>query len=131
MSFEVALQAAVRVALLAEPAIAAEANGVHLERPVRATVPYLVIGEMISADWSVKGVRGREVRLLVRVHDEGESWTRAAGLQGAVSRAIEALPRTLDDWRLGSVTFLRSRTLRDGTNGWIGTVEYRVRAMEG
>jgi hypothetical protein len=130
MSFEVVLHGAVRAALSAEPAIAVEANGVHLERPVRATVPYVVIGEVISVDWSVKSASGREVRLLVRVHDEGESWARAARLQDAVSRAIEALPRELSGWRLGSVAFLRSRTLRDGTNGWIGTVEYRLRAME-
>lgn len=130
MSFEAELHAALLAVLAAEPVIAAEANGVHLERPVRASVPYLVIGEMISADWSVKGSNGREVRLIVHVQDEGESWTRAAGLQGAVSRAIEALPRELGGWQLGSVMFLRSRTLREGTRGWIGTVEYRVRAME-
>jgi hypothetical protein len=130
MSFEVELHTALRAALAAEPGIAAEANGVHLERPVRASVPYLVIGEMISADWSAKGMCGREVRLIVRVHDEGESWARAAGLQGAVSRAVEALPRQLEGWQLGGVTFLRSRTLREGTSGWIGAVEYRVRAME-
>lgn len=126
MSFEAELQDAVVTAL----SEIGDANGVHLERPVRASVPYFVLGELIAVDWSVKGARGREVRLLVRAHDEGESWTRAAALLGAASRAVEQLPRQLGDWRLGSVTFLRSRTLRDGSNGWVGTVEYRIRAME-
>lgn len=130
MSFEAELQAAALAILESEPEIVAQANGVHLERPVRATTPYLVLGELISADWSVKGARGREVRLLVRVHDEGDSWARVTGLQEAAGRAIEALPRQLDGWQLGGVTFLRSRTLRDGANKWVGTVEYRVRAME-
>ena len=66
----------------------------------------------------------------MRVHDAGETWLRPAELQGAASRAIEALPRQLGSWQLGSVTFLRARTMRDGSNGWLGTVEHRLRAME-
>jgi hypothetical protein len=131
MSFEAELQAAVLSALAAEPAIAAQANGVFLERPARATPPYLVLGPMLSSDWGAKGIAGREVRLTVRVHDAGESWSRAVSLQGAASSAIDALPRQLSGWRLGSVVLLRARTGRDGPNGWLGTVEHRVRAMEG
>lgn len=131
MSFEEALQAAVLAALAAEAGIAGEANGVFLERPVRATPPYLVLGEMLSADWSVKGAAGREVRIAVRVHDQAESWARTVALQGAASRAIEGLARDLGGWRLGSVTLLRARTLRDGATGWLGSVDYRVRGMEG
>lgn len=130
MSFELALQAAVLAVLRAEPAIAGEANGVFLERPARASVPYLVLGELLSADWSVKGAAGREVRVTVRVHDAGESWARTAALQGAVSRAFEALPRTIGGWSVGSVVLLRSRTGREKSGGWLGSVEYRVRAME-
>jgi hypothetical protein len=130
MSFEAELHAAVLVALTTAPDIADQVNGVFLERPVRATAPYLVLGELLSADWSVKGQAGREARLLVRVHDEGENWARAVTLQGAAGRAIEALPRALGGWSLGSVTLLRSRTLRDGSAGWTGTIEYRVRGME-
>jgi hypothetical protein len=131
MSFEAELQTAVLAALAAEPVIAAQANGVFLERPVRASAPYLVIGPILTADWSAKGVAGREVRLTVRIHDAGESWARAVSLQGAASIAIEALPRDLGGWRLGSVVLLRARTARDGSAGWLGTIEYRVRAMEG
>lgn len=127
MSFEAELQDAAIVALQAVEG----ANGVYLERPVRATPPYLVLGEMLSADWSVKGLVGREVRLQVRVHDHGESWTRTATLQGAAGAAIEALPRQIGSWRLGSIVLLRARTAREGSGGWLGTVEYRIRAMEG
>ena len=131
MSFEAELQEAVLAALAAEPAIAGQANGVFLERPVRAPTPYLVLGEMLSADWSAKDIVGREVRLVIRIVDVGESWSRAVLLQGAASAAIEALPRDLGGWRLGSVVMLRARTVRDGASGWLGTVEYRLRAMEG
>jgi hypothetical protein len=130
MSFESALQAAVLAQLRADAEIAGLANGVFLEQPVRASAPFLTLGPMVSADWSAKGIAGREVRLLIQIHDHGESWTRTAQLQGAVCRVIEALPRALDGWRLGSVVLLRSRTARDGANGWLGLVEHRVRAME-
>jgi hypothetical protein len=130
MSFEAELQEAVLAALAAHPTIMAQANGVFLERPARATTPHLVLGEMLSADWSVKGLAGREVRLRVRVHDAGETWSRTVSLQGAASAAIESLPRDLGGWRLGAVVLLRSRTVRDGASGWLGTTEYRVRGME-
>lgn len=126
MSFEADLQAAVIAAL----AGFSGSNGVFLERPVRASVPYLVLGEMLSGDWSAKALRGREVRLIVTVYDAGESWARAVSLQGAAGAAIEALPRDIGGWALGTVTLLRSRTMRDGAAGWRGTIEYRVRAME-
>jgi hypothetical protein len=127
MSFEAELQDAALAALRAVEG----ANGVFLERPVRATPPYLVLGEMLSADWSAKGAIGREARLQVRVHDQGESWSRTAALQGAAGRAIEGLSRQIGSWRLGSIVLLRARTARDGSGGWLGTVEYRIRAMEG
>lgn len=130
MSFELELAAAVVAALKADPDISASANGVFLERPVRASAPYLVLGPLLTVDWGTKGSRGREVRLAVTVHDAGESWARAVSLQGAASRAIEALPRELAGWSLGSVVLVRCRTARDGTDGWLGLVEYRVRAME-
>lgn len=129
MSFEEALQGAVLAALRE----VAGTNGVFLERPARASVPYLVLGEMLSADWGAKGLTGREVRLLVRVHDAGESWARTVALQGEVARAIEGLPRAIGGWSLGSVAMLRVRTARDSGRdggGWVGAVEYRVRGME-
>ncbi|MFD1610970.1 DUF3168 domain-containing protein [Sphingomonas tabacisoli] len=131
MSFEAALQDAVLAALAAEPVISAQANGVFLERPVRASTPYLVVGDMLSADWSAKGLAGREVRLLIRVHDAGENWAPTVALQGAVGAAIEGLPREIGGYRLGAITLLRARTVRDGATGWLGTVEYRIRGMEG
>jgi len=131
MSFEAALQEAVLGTLAANPEIGFQANGVFLERPVRATPPYLMLGDMLSADWSAKSVSGREVRLQIRVHDTSESWARTVSLQGAVCAAIEGMPRVLGGWHLGSVMLLRARTVRDGTAGWLGTIEYRVRGMEG
>ena len=126
MSFELAVEEAVLAAL----ATVEGTNGVFLERPARASTPYLVLSEMLSSDWGAKGSDGRELRITVKVHDAAESWTRTAGLQGAVTRAIEELPRTIGGWSMGSVVLVRARTQRDGARGWLGTVEMRVRGME-
>ncbi|HEV2568695.1 DUF3168 domain-containing protein [Sphingomonas sp.] len=126
MSFEVALQEAMLEALAAVPGT----NGVFLERPARASVPYLVLGEMLSADWGAKGAEGREVRVSVRVQDAGESWARTVSLQGEVARALEALPRSIGGWSVGSVILQRAKTLRGAGGEWVGTVEFRIRAME-
>lgn len=69
MSLEADLHAAVRAALAADPAIKAGANGVHAGRPARATPPVLVLGEVLSADWSAKDAAGRELRLALTVED--------------------------------------------------------------
>jgi hypothetical protein len=130
MSFETALQAALLSALAAAPGIAAEANGVFVERPVRATPPWIELGELIAADWSTKDARGREVRIAVTVRDLAESPARLLDLLDAAGEAIAALPRAIGGWRLGAVVFLRARTLREPGGQWLGVTEWRLRAVE-
>lgn len=107
------------------------ANGVFIGRPVRASAPYAVIGEMAVADWSTKSERGRELRVAVTIRDEGESPARLHALMGEAEAAIEAMPRDLAGWRVASLVFLRSRVLREAAGPWAGLIEYRVRIMEG
>lgn len=130
MSFETALQAALLAALAAEPTIAAHANGVFVERPVRATPPWIELGELLAVDWSTKDARGRELRIAVTVRDLAESPTRLLDLLDAAGAAIEALPREVGGWRLGAAVFLRSRTLREPGGQWLGVTEWRLRAAE-
>lgn len=130
MSFETELRTALLAALAAEPAIAAGANGVFGERPGRATPPWVELGELLAADWSVKGARGRELRVTVTVRDEGESPARVADLIEAAGRAVGALPRAIGGWRLGAVSFLRARTAREANGQWIGVADWRLRAIE-
>lgn len=125
MSAESVVQAAMLVAVRGVAGL----NGVYLGPPVKATVPYAELGDLLSGDWSVKDRAGRELRLIVTVRDAGDSPARAQVLAGAVGAAIEALPRDLGGWRVASVVLVRSRLMSAAGGRWNASVEYRVRVL--
>ena len=104
-------------------------NGVYLAPPVKASVPYAELGDLLSGDWSVKDRAGRELRVLVNVRDAGDTTERAHALAGAVGAAIEGLPRDLDGWRVASIVLVRNRLGSGPPGRWTATVEYRVRVL--
>ena len=76
MSAESVVQAAVLAAVRGVAGL----NGVYLGPPVKATVPFAELGDLLSGDWSVKDRAGRELRLIVTVRDAGDSPARAQAL---------------------------------------------------
>ena len=125
MTAEAAVQAAALVALRALAGL----NGVYLAPPVKATVPYAELGDLLSGDWSVKDRAGRELRLAVTVRGAGDTPERVQALAGAVGAAIAGLPRDLAGWRVASVVLLRSRLSGGPPGRWAALVEYRVRVL--
>ncbi|MFA6124594.1 MAG: DUF3168 domain-containing protein [Sphingomonas sp.] len=127
MSAESVVQAAVLVAVRGVAGL----NGVYLGPPVKATVPFAELGDLLSGDWSVKDRGGRELRLIVTVRDAGDSPARVQVLAGAVGAAIEAVPRDLSGWRVASLVLVRSRLSGAAGGRWNASVEYRVRVLAG
>ncbi|RUN77540.1 DUF3168 domain-containing protein [Sphingomonas sp. TF3] len=127
MSAESVVQAAVLAALRGVAGL----NGVYLGPPVKATVPFAELGDLLGGDWSVKDRMGRELRLLVTVRDAGERPARVQALAEAVGAAIEAVPRNLAGWRVASVVLVRSRLSGAAGGRWNASVEYRVRVLAG
>jgi hypothetical protein len=125
MSAETALQAAVLQAMRGNAVLAAGSNGVFQGLAVRASTPYLELGELLSVDWSVKDRTGREVRLTVTVRDAGDTPARLHALADAAGAAIEALQRDLPGWRIAGVLFVRRRSLRGPPGSWAATIDYR------
>lgn len=128
MSAEIVLQAALLAALRGSAVLAAGANGVFAGAPVKASVPYVALGEVLAVDWGTKTAAGRECRVAVTVRDAGETAMRAQQLADAAGVAIEKSARDLPGWRVASVVFLRSRVVRE-RDGWAVAVEYRVRML--
>lgn len=124
-----AVQTALMAALQAHAPFAGAISGIFDGPPRRASFPYAAIGDAVSADWGSKGARGREIRIAVMLHDDGERPGRLHGLMAAAEDAIEAMARDLEGWRVASLVFLRARVARDVDGPWLGTVEYRVRVM--
>jgi hypothetical protein len=130
MSLEADLHAAVHAALVADPTIASRANGVFVGRPVRMTPPSVVLGEVLGADWSVKGAAGRELRLTFTVVDAGESPGLLFDLVDASLAALASVPRTIGAWQLGPFVHLRSLAQSSGVGRWESVVDVRVRALQ-
>ena len=129
-SASLAVQRAMVAALTGNAAIVSVVSGVFDGPPPRAAFPYLAIGDGLTADWSTKTARGREVRAAVTVWDDGETPARLHALMGHTESALTTLTGTHDGWRIVSAVFVRSLVARDPQGPWAGLIEVRVRTLE-
>lgn len=129
MSGELAVRAAALEALRGEGALMAGLNGLYDGTPAQAAAPYAVLGESLASDWGTKDGAGLEVRLGLSLFDREETPARLAGLVGLADEVMAGLSGTADDWRIGNVAFLRSRTVKARGEGWTVTLDYRVRVF--
>lgn len=131
MSAAVVLAEAIRAALTGHAPLADGLAGVFDAPPVRAATPHAVIGEAMLSDWGTKDMAGREARVVVALHDAGESPARVRRLFGEVEVAMAGLPRVIGGgWELASRVLLRGRIERKGEGRWIATSEWRVRMLK-
>lgn len=131
MSAAVVLAEAIRAALTGHAPLADGLAGVFDAPPVRAATPHAVIGEAMLSDWGTKDMAGREARVVVALHDAGESPARVRRLFGEVEVAMAGLPRAIGGgWELASRVLLRGRIERKGEGRWIATSEWRVRMLK-
>lgn len=125
------LAEAIRAALTAHAPLAGGLAGIFDAPPVRAATPHAVIGEAQLSDWGTKDMAGREARIVVSLHDAGESPARLRRLSGEVELAMEGLPRSIGGgWHLASRVLLRGRIERKGGGRWVATSEWRLRMLK-
>jgi hypothetical protein len=99
--------------------------------PVRGGRPYAVVEPPVLADWSTKDAAGREGRVAVLLHDAGERPVRLQALAARAEGAVLGASGAVAGWRIVTLTFLRSRVVREGEGRWVGAVEFRVRMLAG
>lgn len=126
---ESALRASLIGWLRADPALAPHINIVTEEAPVRAHSPWLGIVASASVDWSVKGTKGREVRIAIELHLRGDDPATGTSLVNAVEARIEALPASQPDFSVANIVFLRSRAEQRPGNVRAVLIEYRFRLL--
>lgn len=118
-----------RAAALAALRQVAGLNGVFVGPPLKATLPYAELGDLLGTDWSVKDRAGRELRFQVAIRDAGDTPDRAQALAEAAGIVIEAVPRDLAGWRIASLVLVRTRCSGGPPGRWAASVEYRVRLL--
>src|SRR3546814_170086 len=100
----IAVQAAAVAAMRAHAPLANAVSGVFDGPPPGVCFPYVTVGESPCVDWSHKSGRGREVRLVLTVWDDGARAARLHGLMREVEAAVgfqpgESRSRRLLAWR--------------------------------
>ena len=129
MSAEVVVRAAVIAALDADVELMSGLNGLFDGQPVRASVPYAVVGECIASEWGAKDVDGRALRLTISLHDAGETPGRLAVLLARVGGVMQLL-EDAEGWRVVGVRLIRSRVVKGREkDAWQAVVDYRVRVV--
>ncbi|HEV2746543.1 MAG TPA: DUF3168 domain-containing protein [Allosphingosinicella sp.] len=106
-------------------------GGVYDGPPLQAAFPYAIVECGPESDWSHKDGEGREVRLAVIVRDAGERAGRLPALMAAAEAALDGLGSEIAGWRVVTLRFVRSRTVKEPCGGWAGTIEYRARMLAG
>lgn len=129
MSAEVTVRAAVIAGLRADTTLMNGLNGLFDGQPVRASVPYAVVGECLASDWGGKGLDGRELRLSISLHDAGETPGRLAVLLGRIEPVVQAADGG-EGWRIVGARLIRSRVMKArDKDGWQAVVDYRMRVV--
>lgn len=130
MSAHAVLAEALAQALAAHAPLGVAINGVFEAPPARALRPYAVIEDVVLVDWSTKDMPGREGRLTIALFDLGEGTARLRALAGDAADAVLGLPRDLGEgWRIASLSFVRSRIVREGEARRTAIIEFRVRML--
>lgn len=104
-------------------------NGVFDGPVAKSSAPWAETGELLRLDWSTKDIAGCEMRTGIIIRDRAATPERVHQLADAAGAAVEALPRTLGDWRIASLMMMRQRIVRDGPGQWAALIEHRLRLL--
>jgi uncharacterized protein DUF3168 len=104
-------------------------NGVYDGPPLHGAFPYGILEAGPESDWSHKSGAGRELRLAMTIRDQRERPARLRGLVREAETALEGLASELQDWRLVTLAFVRSRLVR-GDGGWTAASDFRARMLK-
>ncbi|MGE0213493.1 MAG: DUF3168 domain-containing protein [Parvibaculaceae bacterium] len=124
-----ALQRAVRDALVADGMVTALLGGphVHDHPPQGAGKPYLTVGDIETRDWSTQSSRGHEHRMTVRAWSAAEGRRQAQILIDEIDRVLDGAPLVLEEHRLVNLSVVFWTVQRSaGGDAYEGIVRLRA-----
>lgn len=130
MLTEWAVRQAICAWLQGDIALMALVNGVFDQATQRVTAPYVIISDSLSTDWSVKDRTGREVRMALTVHDDGDDAARLGQITDQILIRLNEIPAIQPHFEIAALQYLRSRTRRGDDRRWQVLIEFRVRLLE-
>jgi len=128
MTGALVVRAAIVGALRADATLAGLVNQVSDGEPVKASAPWLIVGDPATTGWGARGVDGLSLRQPLLLALRGDDLARVTAILARVDAVLASLDGDLGDWRITSLRFERSRITRSRTE-WRAAVDYLVRAV--
>lgn len=130
MSAEIELRDAVLAQLRGDAALMALVNRVYDGDPVKATTPYILVGECAGSDWGTKNHAGRELRLGITIYDDTQTAARIGQILPLVHGALgQVAAAGTGTWRVGSLVLVRSRLFGRESGRWSALLDWRLRVL--
>lgn len=126
MSGELAVRGAILGALRGDPVLMAMVNQVSDGEPVKASAPWLMLGDATASGWGARGVDGLTLRQPLLLVLRGDDLGRVTDILARIDDALTGIDSMLGDWRITSLRFERSRIVRSRTE-WRASIDYAVR----
>lgn len=126
MSAELAARAAILAALAGDAELGALVNQISDGEPVKASTPWLMIGEAAALGWGARGVDGVALRQTMMLTARGDDLGAVTTILARVDAVLANIDGALGDWRLTSLRFERSRISRS-RGEWRATIDYALR----
>ncbi len=106
MNAALALQTAMRTALLGDAGLVAALGGARVfdNVPQGTPMPYLTVGEIETSDWSTQTDRGAEHRVTLRAWSGHRGRREAHGVITEAQRVLDGASLSLDGHRLVSLS---------------------------
>lgn len=131
MSGEMIVRAAMLAALRGDAALMALVNQVSDGEPVKASAPWVLLGDSSVTGWGARGVDGLSLRQPIMLTVRGDDLARVTGVIERIDVVLRAMDGALGgetgSWRITSLRFERSRIMRSRSE-WRATLDYAVRA---
>lgn len=114
-----ALRAAIRAALLADPPLVTMLGGERLydETPATVETPYITFGEANAADWSTGDARGHEHEFSLNVWSRQGGDSEALAILDRIAECVEETPLMLSGHHLVTLHILSQSVGRPSKDG--------------
>lgn len=130
MNAETEIRAALMAQLRGDASLSGMVNRIHDGTPVKASAPYVSVGECIGTDWGCKDRDGREVRLSIAIVDEAESGGRIGQIMPLVEAGVRQVALAgVPGWQMGGAGLVRSRLVGQAQGRWTAVLDFRLRML--
>lgn len=127
MSGAAALRAAIHAALTTHGPLLVAVNQIADGVPVKASPPWVGVGEANATAWGGIGVEGHVVRVPVVLSVSRDSAETIGDISPIIEAAVANVPDHLGDWRVIDLRLVRTRISSLRSGDWTATMEWAAR----